>query len=73
MTKDQAYMIDNILSELIRMLMDDKQIVFQEALDLLYGSQLFEKLQDVSTGLYLQSPCYNYELLEHEMKYGKIA
>lgn len=73
MTKDQTFMIDHVVSEMIQMLMEKKQMTFQEALDLLYGSQLFEMLQDVSTGLYLQSACYNYEFLEHELKFGKIA
>ena len=73
MTKDQTFMIDYILSEMIQMLIEKKQMTFPEALDLLYSSQLFEMLQDVSTGLYLQSPCYNYESLEHELKFGKIA
>ena len=73
MTKDQTYMIDYILSEIIQMLIDKRQMTFQDALDLLYSSQLFERLHDVSTGLYLQSPCYNYESLEHELEFGKIA
>ena len=73
MSKDQLYMIDYVTSELILIIMQKQGIPFQEALDLLYGSLLFEKLQDVETGLYLQSPCYNYESLEHELKYGKIA
>lgn len=73
MTKDQTFMIDHVVSEMIQMLMEKKQMTFQEALDLLYGSQLFEMLQDTSTGLYLQSACYNYESLEHELKFGKIA
>ena len=28
---------------------------------------------DLETGLYYQSAKYNYELLRHEIKYGKIA
>lgn len=73
MSKDQLYMIDYVASELILIIMQKQNISFQDAVDLLYSSQLYDKLQDVETGLYLQSPCYNYESLEHELKYGKIA
>ena len=53
--------------------MEDFKYSLEEALDCVYNSELFEKLQDVNTGLYYQSSSYNYELLKNEMKYGKIA
>ena len=48
-------------------------LVEHQALQLVYNSQLYEKITDLETGLYYQSAKYNYELLRHEMKYGKIA
>ena len=44
-----------------------QNVSFQEALDLLYNSTLYDKILDTETGLYLQSPDYNYELLQEEM------
>ena len=44
-------------------LMEDFSYSLEEALDCVYNSELFEKLQDIETGLYYQSSGYNYELL----------
>lgn len=41
--------------------------------DTIYNSQTYEKITDLSTGLYFQSSDYNYNLLQHEMKYGKVG
>jgi len=30
-------------------------------------------MTDLETGLYYQSPAYNYGLLKHEIDYGKIG
>ena len=38
-----------------------------------YNSQLYEKILDKETGLYIQSAPYNYELLKHEIEFGKIV
>lgn len=71
MDKQQAK--DEIAQDLVLSLMRDHQMSMQEALATLYNSTLYEKLQDDNTGLYLQSSCYCYEFLEHEMKYGKLC
>lgn len=73
MSKEQIFLIDNVLAQLIRLIMTKQGKPFQESLDLLYNSQLYDALADVETGLYLQSACYNYELLEHECKYGSLV
>ena len=54
-------------------LMEDFKYSLEEALDCVYNSELFEKLQDLETGLYYQSSGYNYELLKEEIKYGKVG
>ena len=43
-----------------------------EAMDMVYNSQLYEKILDVGTGLYYQSAGYNFELLKKEMLTGKL-
>ena len=55
------------------MAMEEYKLSIPEALDLVYNSQLYEKIMDLKTGLYYQSAKYNYELLRHEVKYGKIV
>lgn len=37
-----------------------------------YYSEVFEKLQDVETGLYMQSPAYVYGIFKDEMNFGHI-
>ncbi|MBQ8656633.1 MAG: hypothetical protein IJ527_06250 [Prevotella sp.] len=66
-------MIDNVVKEITKLLMRDRGMAMREALDLVYNSQFYEKLEDLDTGLYYQSPLYNYEFLKHEIIYGKIA
>lgn len=43
------------------------------AIDLFYKSETFEKLSDESTGLYIESSVYVYEILQSEIKMGKIV
>jgi hypothetical protein len=44
-----------------------------EAMDVVYHSQIYDKILDLETGLYYQSACYNYELLRNELLTGKVA
>ena len=37
-----------------------------------YNSEVFEKLVDKETGLYLESPEYVYDLFKDEMNFGHI-
>ena len=60
------------IKDMAMWLMEDFKYSLEEALDCVYNSELFEKLQDIETGLYYQSSGYNYELLKEEMKYGRI-
>jgi len=61
-------MKDDIATALIGYLMEDFHYTWQEALDVLYTSETFERLQDNETGLYYQSPGYVYSFLENEVK-----
>lgn len=67
MSKEQTFIMDYLYAELVKLIMLYQNVSFQEALDLLYNSTLYDKILDTETGLYLQSPDYNYELLQEEM------
>lgn len=67
------YLVNFVLKDITNWLMEDYGYSISEALGIVYNSLFYEKLRDKSTGLYFQSSCYNYELLQHELKYGKIA
>ena len=67
-----SIMINARIKDMVMWLMEDFKYSLEEALDCVYNSELFEKLQDLETGLYYQSSGYNYELLKEEVKYGRI-
>ncbi len=67
MTKEQTFLTDNLLAELLKIIMEKRNANIQDALDMLYNSQLYDKINDPETGLYFQSADYNYELLENEL------
>ena len=69
LTPEQIQIMKNDISTaLIGYLMEDFHYSWQEALDVLYTSETFERLQDNDTGLYYQSSGYVYSFLENEMK-----
>ena len=57
-----------ITQEIIGFLMTDNNLELDEAMNLLYSSDLFDKLQDIDTGLYLEGSAYIFELLKDELK-----
>lgn len=67
MTKEQTFLTDNLLAELLKIIMEKRNANIQDALDILYNSQLYDKINNPETGLYFQSADYNYELLENEL------
>ena len=44
-----------------------------DAIDIIYNSDTFQKLEDTETDLYVQSPAYIYELLNTEYKTGRFG
>jgi len=59
-------LIEYILSDIVGYIMEDNNIKIGEAMAILYGSRIFEKLHDVETGLYLSGSAYVYELFKEE-------
>ena len=72
MNKEQKFLIELMIDDIAKYLIEDMNISILEALDIVYNSQVFDKLMDIETGLYFQSPAYCYEYLKHELKYGKV-
>lgn len=69
---DFQYMVECTTRDLIDILIEQKGMAMQEAIDLVYTSDTFRHLQDERTGLYFQSPQYVYETLMEEKKLKKI-
>ena len=72
MTDETRFLIDSLVEQLTLMAVEEYNLSVPQALELVYNSQLYEKIMDLDSGLYYQSAKYNYEMLRHEMKYGKI-
>ena len=73
MTDETRFLIDSLVEQLTLMAVEEYGLSVPQALELVYNSQLYEKIMDLDSGLYYQSANYNDELLRHEMKYGKIV
>ncbi len=73
LTPEQIQLLkDDLSTELAGYLVDDYHYTPQEAIDILYTSETFERLQDDSTGLYYQSPGYVYSFLQNELKTARV-
>lgn len=66
------FLIDSLLEDMAKYLVEDQGMSLIDALDVIYNSQTYDKITDLSTGLYFQSSGYNYDLLKHELKFGKV-
>lgn len=60
-----------LVEQLALMVMDEYKLSMSKVLELVYNSQLCDKIMELEMGLYYQSAKYNYELLRHEVRYGK--
>ena len=59
-------LIEYIVGDIVGYIMEDNNIKIQEAMVIFYRSQIFEKLHDIETGLYLSGSAYVYELFKEE-------
>lgn len=69
--KDQ--LVEYSIQNIIDMISTDQNIEYDEAMNKFYNSEVFEKLLDKETGLYLESPEYVYDLFKDEMNFGHIV
>lgn len=71
MTKQEQLMEYNI-QDIIEYIVHDFRIEYDQAMHIFYHSQTFDKLMDVETGLYLESPAYVYGIFQNERNFGNI-
>lgn len=68
MTKAEfGFIVNCVAGDMVAYLMEDRGISMQEALDVVYQSETYQKLQEKSTGLYRNSSAYTYEYLLREL------
>lgn len=68
----QEQLIEYMIQDIVDMFATDQNMEYDEAMNKFYNSKVFEKLQDIKTGLYLESPEYVYDLFKDEMNFGRI-
>lgn len=73
MTHDIQFLIECLAAELTEMLMTEYGWDIRRALDELYSSATFSKLNDPECGLYYQGAVYIFQFLKSEIETGKIA
>ncbi len=73
MTQDIQFQIECLATELTEMLMEEYGWDIRRALDELYSSATFTKLNDPECGLYYQGAVYIFQFLKSEIELGKIA
>ena len=61
------YLVANIIDEIVRLLIEEKGLTIEEALERVYKSETIRLLQISEGELYVQSPRYIYELMEQEV------
>ena len=66
-------MIEYMVQDLVEMLAEAQGIEYDVAMHVIYDSQIYEKVADVETGLYRESPAYVYGLLQDELNFGYIV
>ena len=65
--RDRQYLIECLSSDLIQMIMEERQIPLEDAMRIIYNSETYRKLEDERTGLYYQSPVYVMDYLKAEL------
>ena len=73
MTQDIQFQIECLATELTQMLMAEYGWDIRRALDELYSSATFAKLNDPECGLYYQGAVYIFQFLKSEIETGEIA
>ena len=74
LTNEQIeFLIEDLSSEIIQILMEEWKYDMTQAMDVYYNSDTFERLSNPATGLYYQSAGYVYDFLKKEITTGRVA
>ena len=66
-------MVEYMVQDLVEMHAEARGIEYDEAMRIIYASDVYDKLTDTETGLYRESPGYVYGLLQDELNFGHIV
>ncbi|GHT78846.1 hypothetical protein FACS1894104_2620 [Actinomycetota bacterium] len=68
----QEQLIEYIVQDIIAFQAQDDGCDIPQAMQRFYLSDVFTKLQDLETGLYLSGSAYVYDLFKNELEHGKL-
>lgn len=71
--RNARYLFEGISADVVRYLVERVGMELTEAISTFHNSETFSKLEDFSTGLYIESPAYVYDLLLSELKNGRLV
>ncbi len=70
--KNFQFLIEVISTDIIGWLIRDNGLSISEAIATWYNSDTFSKVSEPTTGMYIESPAYNYEFLKRELVTGRF-
>ncbi|MDR2191517.1 MAG: hypothetical protein LBO62_01360 [Endomicrobium sp.] len=68
----KGYLIEYLISDIVFFIMQDEKLDIDLAMKKFYDSEVFAKLQDVQTGLYIEGSGYVYDLYKIERENGYL-
>ena len=71
--QQQSFLIAYTIDRMTEFLIEDYELPIAAALQFIYNSETYQKLNQTDNGLYEQSPSYVYELLSQEYQTGVAA
>lgn len=66
----KAYMVNRLA---IMLMEKDSSLSMEQALSVIFNSDIYQKVMNDETRLYYQSPLYVFSFLENELKFGKLS
>jgi len=66
-------LIEGVTQDVIAYIVEDEGVPIEQAMSILYNSQVFTKLSDRETGLYRESSAYVAGLLKDELTNGNLV
>ena len=67
------FMMDYVTTVAVTCIMNDTELSADKAMKAFYNSQVFDRLCDITTGLYRESGGYVYDLYKIEKEHGRLV
>jgi len=58
--------MEYVIRDVVGIISSEKNMPMDEAMDVFFNSNVFDKLQDIKSGLYTESASYVYEMYRFE-------